>query len=238
MTWIAPLYNCGMLCQVLLDHSVKATEIRTKTYQRISRKHLLAAGAEVENLTRPPDDNYYEELVDRYNSVRRFLPTLLRTVSFEGIQAGQPLLDAWAFLGRIENQRRPDMRHAPLEGVPSAWRRLVKPPRQADVDRRAYTLCTLERLQDSLRRRDVFVARSERWGNPRIKLLQGAQWEATRSQVCRALNRNESPEPELEVSGASTGRCVSTDRGELSDQRGCPYRTGERSRYHYADRAR
>ena len=185
--------------QVLIDNSVKATEIRIKTYQRISRKHLLAAGAEVENLTRPPDDNYYEELVDRYNSVRRFLPTLLRTVSFEGIQAGQPLLDAWAFLGRIESQRRPDMRQAPLEGVPSAWRRLVKPPRQADVDRRAYTLCTLERLQDSLRRRDVFVSRSERWGNPRIKLLQGAQWEATRSQVCRALNRNESPEPELDA---------------------------------------
>jgi hypothetical protein len=66
------------------------------------------------------------------------------------------------------------------------------------VDRRAYTLCTLERLQESLRRRDVFVARSDRWGNPRIKLLHGAQWEATRSHVCRALNRNESPEPELE----------------------------------------
>ena len=71
--------------QVLLDNSVKATEVRLKTSQRISRQHLLAAGAEVENLTRPPDDNYYEELVARYNSVRRFLPTLLRTVSFEGI---------------------------------------------------------------------------------------------------------------------------------------------------------
>lgn len=150
-------------------------------------------------LSHVPSCGSYEELVDRYNSVRRFLPTLLRTVVFEGIQAGQPLLDAWAFLGRIENQRRPDMRHAPLEGVPSAWRRLVKPPRQADVDRRAYTLCTLERLQESLRRRDVLVSRSERWGNPRIKLLQGAQWEATRSQVCRALNRHESPEPELEA---------------------------------------
>ncbi len=25
------------------------------------------------------------------------------------------------------------------------------------------------------------------------------QWEATRSHVCRALNRNESPEPELDI---------------------------------------
>jgi hypothetical protein len=55
----------------------------------------------------------------------------------------------------------------------------------------------MERLQDSLRRRDVFVSKSERWGDPRIKLLQGAQWETVRPQVCRALGRRESPEPEL-----------------------------------------
>jgi TnpA family transposase len=99
----------------------------------------------------------------------------------------------------MEHQRRPVLQHAPLEGVPSAWRRLVKPPREAEVDRRAYTLCTLERVQDNLRRRDVFVSRRERWGNPRIKLLQGEPWEAMRSQVCRALNRHESPAPELQA---------------------------------------
>ena len=81
--------------------------------------------------------------------------------------------------------------------VPSAWRRLVKPSRASAVDRHAYTLCAVERLQEHLRRRDVFVPRSERWGDPRIKLLQGEQWEVLRPQVCRALGRSESPEPEL-----------------------------------------
>jgi hypothetical protein len=125
--------------QVLLDYNVKPTQIRGQTIARVPRGRLLEAGAEVEKLSRPPDDNYYEELADRYKSVRRFLPTLLRTVSFEGIQAGQPLLDALAFLARIDKQRRPDMSQAPLEGVPIAWRRMVKPPRQAEVDRKAYT---------------------------------------------------------------------------------------------------
>src|SRR5262249_9529945 len=60
-----------------------------------------------------------------------------------------------------------------------------------------YTLCLMERLQDSLRRRDVFVRRSERWGDPRVRLLQGPQWETLRPQVCRALGRSESPKPEL-----------------------------------------
>ncbi|MEE9146074.1 MAG: Tn3 family transposase [Candidatus Tectomicrobia bacterium] len=183
--------------QILLDENVHAPAVRTQTYAQIPRERLLEAGAQVEALTRPPDDHYYSELVDRYRRVRRFLPALLRTVSFEGTQAGQPMLDAVEFLRHIEHQRRPDMQQAPLDVVPSAWRRLVKPPRASVVDRQAYTLCAVERLQDHLRRRDVFVPRSERWGDPRVKLLQGEQWDVMRPQVCRALGRSESPEPEL-----------------------------------------
>jgi hypothetical protein len=43
----------------------------------------------------------------------------------------------------------------------------------------------------------VFVRRGERWVDPRFRLLHGPQWETLRSQVCRALGRSESPEPEL-----------------------------------------
>ena len=183
--------------QILLDNTIDAAAARTQTYAQIPRERLLEAGTQVATLARPPDDHYYPELVDRYRQVRRFLPTLLRTVSFESTQAGQPMLEAIDFLHRLERQRHPDLQQAPLEVVPSAWRRLVKPPRASVVDRQAYTLCAVEQLQEHLRRRDVFVARSERWGDPRLKLLQGAQWEAMRPQVCRALDRSESPAPEL-----------------------------------------
>jgi Tn3 transposase DDE domain len=183
--------------QVLLEEGVDDAAVRRQTFAQVPRVRLVDAGAQVEALARPPDDHYYPELVDRYHRVRRFLPTLLQTVAFDGTQAGQPVLAAVHFLGQIEHQRRPDMHHAPLDFMPSAWRRLVWPHHEPMADRRAYTLCAMERLQDSLRRRDVFVSRSERWGDPRVKLLQGEQWEALRPQVCRALDRSESPEPEL-----------------------------------------
>lgn len=64
--------------------------------------------------------------------------------------------------------------------------------------RRYYTFCTLERLQDALRRRDVFVAPSERWSDPRAKLLHGPGWDAVRTQVCRTLGRDEAADPELQ----------------------------------------
>jgi TnpA family transposase len=55
------------------------------------------------------------------------------------------------------------------------------------VNRPAYTLCAMDRLQDGLRRRDLYVSPSERWGDPRAKLLQGARWQAERKRICRSL---------------------------------------------------
>mgnify|MGYP001826522564 FL=1 len=62
------------------------------------------------------------------------------------------------------------------------------------IDRSAYTLCVLERLQDGLRRRDLYVTASDRWSDPRTKLLHGEQWRPKRRQICRSLKRPLDPE--------------------------------------------
>ena len=121
--------------QVLLDDSVDISMVRQKTFAQIPRDQVLEAGAQVVTLTRPPDDKYYPELVERYRRVRRFLPTLLSHVVFEGTQAGQPVLAAWRFLTQIEHQRHPAMQQAPLHMPPAAWRRLVLPRHEPEPDR-------------------------------------------------------------------------------------------------------
>jgi len=45
----------------------------------------------------------------------------------------------------------------------------------------------MDRLQDALRRRDIYVEDSERWTDHRSKLLQGAEWEANKVQIYRSL---------------------------------------------------
>jgi hypothetical protein len=81
------------------------------------------------------------------------------------------------------------MAGAPHELLNRAWQKLVIQP-DGTLDRRFYTFCVLERLQDGLARRDIFVSPSERWCNPRAKLLHGAGWESLRSQLCRSLSIN------------------------------------------------
>jgi hypothetical protein len=47
--------------------------------------------------------------------------------------------------------------------------------------------CTLDALRTALRRRDVFVAPSWRYADPRIGLLDGAEWLSARPIICRSL---------------------------------------------------
>lgn len=56
------------------------------------------------------------------------------------------------------------------------------------MNQQAYPLCVLDRLHQALKRREVFVERSERYGDPRAELLQGDAWLEARADVCRALD--------------------------------------------------
>lgn len=52
-------------------------------------------------------------------------------------------------------------------------------------------------LRKALRRRAVFVSPSWRYADPRAGLLAGAEWESTRSIVCRSLGLSPDPTPVL-----------------------------------------
>ena len=55
------------------------------------------------------------------------------------------------------------------------------------VDRRAYTLCVLDRLRLALHRRDVYVVGADRWGDPRRLLVTPEVWRSVGPQVLRTL---------------------------------------------------
>ena len=52
----------------------------------------------------------------------------------------------------------------------------------------------VEAFQNSLKQRDVYVAPSERWADPRAKLLSGGEWETARPRVLRTLGLPSYPE--------------------------------------------
>ena len=160
--------------------------LRDLLFRHIPRSRLEAASARVGELARPVDDNYEQDITASDRSVRRCFPTVLQTVNFSGIPAGKPVVDAIDCLHAIEGNNAPDMTGAPIAGIPKGWqRRMIG--QDGYIDRRAYTLCTLERLQTARRRRDVVVPASTKGSDPRKKLLSATRWNAVKPRFCNAL---------------------------------------------------
>jgi len=188
------------VCATLVDDECAAELVRETVFARIPRKSILQAMSTIERIARPDEDDYFKELGNKHSRARRFLPKLLGTVEFHSAPAGQSVKRALEFLASLEGKNRPSFSEAPLDVIPKRWLQHVA-SETGDVDRSAYTICVLERLHDALQRRDVFVSPSERWGDPRLKLMRGEEWEAARPTVCRTLCLAPSAKREVESLG-------------------------------------
>jgi TnpA family transposase len=180
------------VCALFLSEENEEANIRDAIFARISKEQLAESIALVNALARPPDDQFHEEMVEQYGRVRRFLPRLLNDIVFKAAPAGESTLEVFNYLATLGSSRKQILDNPPLDIITTPWKRLVF-DKEKQVTKRGYTLCFLDKLQDALRRRDVYVPNSDHWGDPRAKLLQGEAWQASRIQVCRSLGHPSLP---------------------------------------------
>ncbi len=174
------------VCELVLDEKTDDRDLRGAIFAQCSKEQLAQSIAVVIELARPPEDNFHDELVALYGRVRVFLQKLLHSIEFENAPSGASTMHALDYLTELGGTRKQTLADAPTEIVTRPWRRLVY-DQEGRVTTKGYTMCFIDRLQDSLRRRDVYVGDSDRWGDPRAKLLDSDEWQAQRVQVCRSL---------------------------------------------------
>ena len=169
---------------VLMDDTVEDGAVRQAAFAVVPRAVLVAALEQIDAIVRPPGDLYFTELRAQSGKLR-FLPALLRSVTFGATPAGQPILDAVRHLRGTDG--RGPAPSAPLGFVPNGWKRQVK-ARDGGVDSLGYRLCLLDSMRVGIRRRDLFAAPSLRYADPRLGLLSGQAWESARPAICRTLS--------------------------------------------------
>jgi Domain of unknown function (DUF4158)/Tn3 transposase DDE domain len=200
--------------QILLEASVEAkdvslAEVWSEIERVVPRGQVTAALAAVLELAPLPgeelDQAWRAELLKRQQTIRPFLPVLTEALDFGAVEGGQLVVDALRRLPELLARKKVRRQEIATGLVTGAWKRLVYAGTEGDgdlVDHKAYTFCVLEHLHRGLNRRDVFATGSDRWGDPRARLLQGEGWERAKGDVLTALQLTESPDPHLiEVSG-------------------------------------
>jgi TnpA family transposase len=173
-------------CKVVLDNNLTDQEVRSKIFNTVGYEELIIAVTEANALIQPPDDVFYQELEDKEQTIKNFLPALLRVIHFEGNEAGKPIILALDWL------KSKSKKEAPMVLVSKTWKRYVL-EKGNQFNKTAYIFCVLERLQGALKRRDLFVSPSWRYSDPRANLHGGTEWEAIRPVICRSLNLTSEP---------------------------------------------
>lgn len=176
-------------CAIILEESIGSNELRKAVFSKVSKKSVSQSIEIVNELARGEDDNFHEELVEQHKKVRRFLPHLLRSIEFKSSPAGFAAIRAFEYLKSLEGKYKKNLKDAPLDIITKPWRKLTITSKGC-IDRRAYTLCVLEKIQDKLKRRDIYVESSDRWGDARKKLISKKDWESHKYQICRSLGHS------------------------------------------------
>lgn len=173
-------------CALLLDDNTDVPDLRQVIFKCVPKNRLAESVSKVNELARPQNNNFHDEMVEQYGRVKRFLPAVLRDLHFRAAPAGEHVLAAIHYLAELNGSKKRILDDAPEHIITGPWKRLVYDA-EGRIQRAGYSLCLLERLQDALRRRDIWLENSDRWGDPREKLLQGEEWQTQRIPVCRAL---------------------------------------------------
>ena len=89
------------VCALILNDDAHGDRLREAIFTLISKEKLVESIATVNNLARPSDDKFHEEMVEQYGRVRRFLPNLLSSIVFKAAPAGKITLGAFQYLAAL-----------------------------------------------------------------------------------------------------------------------------------------
>ncbi len=149
------------VCALILNEETEDNHLREAIFARVPKTQLEQSIAVVHDLARPSDDRFHDEMVEQYGRVKRFLPKLLNSIQFKSAPAEATTMDVLNYLAELGPTRKQTFDDPPLDIVSKPWRRLVF-DKEDRVTKRGYTLCFLDKLQRSMRRRDIYVDNSDR----------------------------------------------------------------------------
>ena len=186
----------AQLGKLVLDESIPEQQLRELIFRKIPPHTISGAVAQVTALTRSHDKVYFQELDEKYRTIRLFLPKLLAHVQFRGNAGAQSVLEALGWLSR-NMEKRKTKEQAPLDSIDKRWTSLVFGESGEDFNLHAYTFSIIDKVMSALKRRDIFIHPSWRYSDPRRDLLTGEEWIQSKPMICRALGLSPHPEQTL-----------------------------------------
>jgi len=167
--------------QILLDEAIADQQIRSTVFGQFPREILEKKLLELENWLNSKNSETFPLVMRRFSNLRQFAPSLLEHLAFESESTGnESLLQAINLLRRMnaEGKRKiPD--NVSLDFIPPRIRPFVESNDQ--VDRKGFECALLTALRDEVKRGNLWVPHSKRFGRLEAFFISADEWSAMRT---------------------------------------------------------
>ncbi len=99
----------AQVCALVLNEETEDNQLRELIFSRFQKTQLAESIAIVNDLARPSNDRFYDEMVEQYGKVRRFFPRLLNDITFSAAPAGKLILEAFNYLADLGSPHKQNL---------------------------------------------------------------------------------------------------------------------------------
>ncbi len=188
---------------VLLDEDIPDNAVRSSIFQHISRDSLQSQTAVLRAWTEGNNSHAFQGIMRRFSYLRRFSPSLLETLTFEGQGQSTPsVLTAIETLRTMNTHNKRTLSHdAPTEFIPQRLRPFVSD--NGTTNRQAWECALLMNVRDELKSGNLAVAGSKRFGQFDQFFISDGEWARRRDGF---YEKSGLPISSAEVPSYLTGR--------------------------------
>lgn len=150
-------------------------------------EQIVESVEEAKKLARPMDYDYLDLLEYRFSYLRKYTPTLLKSLEFRSTESSSSVLRALDTLRDMnESGKRKLPDGAPLDFVPTRWQKHVY-DEEGNINRHYYEMASLMELRNHIRSGDIWVVGSRQHKDFEAYLVSKEEWEVKQSQTRLAV---------------------------------------------------
>lgn len=139
-------------------------------------EQLVASVEEAKRLARPIDYDYLDLLEKKFYTLRKYTPTLLKTLEFRSTKSAEPLMKAIDVIRDInETGKRKVPKDAPLNFVTNRWQKHVYDD-DGTINRHYYEMAVITELRNYVRSGDVSIVGSRQHKDFDEYLVSKDEW--------------------------------------------------------------
>lgn len=142
---------------------------------------LISSGEEAEKLARPIDYDYLDLIENKYATLRKYAPTLLKHLEFRSTKSTESLLEAITLINKLNNtKKRVVPGDAPIDFISNRWNKYVF-EKSGTINRHYYEMAVLTELKNNIRSGDVSVVGSRKYKDFDEYLVSKKEWDSIKS---------------------------------------------------------